>query len=302
MNVRRSISGAGSAVTTIIATICVAAITGCTGCYFGQEKYERTEHLESPLAAAGQFAAQTHNGAITVAGVDEPICRVSARIIGYAPKIEDAKRLAEQVRVSLVARDGGLATRVEKPHIPMRCGLCVEFDVSLPRQTSLDLETHNGAIRIADIAGDAKAVTHNGDMRVDRLTGNANLETYNGAVRAETVTGRLELKTHNGEIVCRQIAGPLNATTHNGQVEVVCGESAGPPLDARITTHNGDITFVAPPNLSAKTTLRTHNGSVKTAIPITVQGEISKSRLTGTAGSGEGTLHLETHNGSISLR
>jgi hypothetical protein len=148
MNARKSISGPGPAATTIMATICVAAITGCTGCYFGQEKYERTEHLESPLAAASQFAAQTHNGAITVADADEPICRVSARIIGYAPKIEDAQRLAEQVRVSLVARDGGLATRVEKPHVPARCGLCVEFDVSLPRQTSLDLQTHNGSISL----------------------------------------------------------------------------------------------------------------------------------------------------------
>jgi len=46
----------------------------------------------------------------------------------------------------------------------------------------------------------------------------------------------------------------------------------------------------------------THNGSINTDLPITVTGKVSKSKLTGTIGNGDGKLYLETHNGSIRLR
>jgi len=69
-----------------------------------------------------------------------------------------------------------------------------------------------------------------------------------------------------------------------------------------IVTHNGDIDFTSPPNFSAKADISTHNGSIRTALPITVVGEVSKRELRGTIGSGEGRLHLETHNGSIKIK
>jgi DUF4097 and DUF4098 domain-containing protein YvlB len=62
------------------------------------------------------------------------------------------------------------------------------------------------------------------------------------------------------------------------------------------------VEFVAPPNFSAEVNVSTHNGSIKTDIPITVTGKVRKGRLTGTIGTGEGKLHLETHNGSITIK
>jgi DUF4097 and DUF4098 domain-containing protein YvlB len=67
-------------------------------------------------------------------------------------------------------------------------------------------------------------------------------------------------------------------------------------------THNGGIELTAPANHSAKVKASTHNGSINTDLPITVTGKVSKKKLTGTIGSGDGDLYLETHNGSIRLR
>jgi len=286
----------------IAAVACGGLAMVCTGCYFGQEKYERSEVLEATLESGGRFAAETHNGAITVAGGDEEVCRVTAKITGYAPDIEQAQRLAELVRVRLVARSGGLGTVVDKPNLPNRCGLSVEFDVSVPRRTGLDLLTHNGAVRVSDIEANLRARTHNGEVRAQRVVGKVDLETHNGRVQAEDVTGEAVLETYNGAIVCRQFVGPLNATTHNGDVTVVYGEAAPAAVNGRVVTYNGSVDVAAPPKLSAKVRIQTHNGSVKTAVPITVEGEIDKNRILGTAGQGEGTVHLETHNGSITLR
>ncbi|MBE0534378.1 MAG: DUF4097 family beta strand repeat protein [Phycisphaerae bacterium] len=300
---RQNALALGTGATLLTAVVCGFLAAACSGCFSARERYERSEYLEAASPETGRFAAETHNGAIAVTGGDDAICRVRARITGYAPDIDTARRLAEQVRITLVERGGGLATQIEKPHMPANCGIGVEFDVALPRRTNLQLDTHNGAIRVSDIVGDVRATTHNGEVRVERAAGRrVDLETHNGTVLVEGVTGEAALKTYNGEIICRQVVGPVTATTHNGNVEIVYSESAPPALESRIMTYNGSITFVAPPNLSGKVRIQTHNGSVKTAVPITVQGEIQKNRIIGTVRAGEGNVHLETHNGSISLR
>jgi DUF4097 and DUF4098 domain-containing protein YvlB len=90
--------------------------------------------------------------------------------------------------------------------------------------------------------------------------------------------------------------------THNGSVDVVYADNAPTPGKVDIVTHNGGIDFTSGPNLSARADIATHNGSIRTALPITVVGEVSKRELRGTIGSGEGHLHLETHNGSITIK
>ncbi|MGD2095779.1 MAG: DUF4097 family beta strand repeat-containing protein, partial [Phycisphaerales bacterium] len=79
-------------------------------------------------------------------------------------------------------------------------------------------------------------------------------------------------------------------------------ENAPPVCDISLITHNGSIELESPPNFSAEVNASTHNGSINTDLPITVKGKVSKRRLVGTIGTGEGKLRLETHNGSIRIR
>ena len=269
--------------TTVVLVICAIMLGGCFG-DLQRHKYERTENLQAPLAPGGHFTARTHNGAITVRGADENTCKVTAKITVRARTPEEAQSLAEKVSVSLIERDNGLATQINKPNIPRGYSLTVEFDVSCPRQTGLNLETHNGAVKISNIVGDSTA------------------ETHNGAITTENILGTTELHTHNGKIICRKIAGDLKATTHNGGVNIVCSNQAAGVMQAKVVTYNGGIHFTAPPELSAKVEISTHNGSVHTDIPVTVTGKVGKNRLTGTIGHGQGKITLQTHNGSIHLK
>ncbi len=269
--------------TTLALTMCAIMSGGCNG-ILQRHKYERTENLQAPLAPGRHFTARTHNGAITIRGGDEDTCKVTAKIIVRARTPEEAQSFSEKVSVSLIERDNGLATQINKPNIPLGYSLTVEFDVSCPRQTGLNLQTHNGAVKISDIVGDSTAGTHN------------------GAITTENILGTTQLHTHNGKIVCRKFAGDLKATTHNGSVNIVCSQTAPAALHAEVITYNGSIDFVAPPGLSAKAQISTHNGSVHTDIPITVTGKVGKNHLTGTIGQGQGSIILRTHNGSIRLK
>jgi DUF4097 and DUF4098 domain-containing protein YvlB len=79
-------------------------------------------------------------------------------------------------------------------------------------------------------------------------------------------------------------------------------QSAPSVCEISIISHNGGIELVAPPNFSAAVKVSTHNGSIRTDLPIKVTGELSKHKIEGTIGAGDGKLYLETYNGSVAIR
>ena len=237
-----------------------------------------------PMQPAGSFVSQTHNGAIKVLGTDLAMCYVTAKITARSFSPEEAKLLADKVDVKLVQTDSRIATQIDKPRTSNGESISVDLDISVPHDTALDLLTHNGAIRISHTYANAKAKTHNGSITLESTTGNTNLET------------------HNGGINCGDITGDVTAKTHNGGVKIAYNETSDSAINAYAKTHNGGISFKAPPVLSVTIEISTHNGSLKTEMPITIAGQIGKKHIKGTIGEGEGKLRLETHNGSVHLR
>ena len=255
---------------------------GC--CCWQRAKYERTVRLSAPLLAGGLFAAQTHNGSITINGADVTDCNVVATIKARAASEEDAQKLAEEVKVKLEPFGNKLTVKIEKPDFMVNRPVSVNLSVTVPNHTDLELTTHNGAVRIANTTGQVNGTTHNGNVVADQ------------------VSGTIKLRTHNGSVTCREISGDVKLRTHNGGIKAAYSEAASPVCNVSIVTHNGGVKFTAPPNFSAEVEASTHNGSIKTDLPITVIGKVSKRKLKGTIGAGQGKLHLETHNGSIKIR
>ena len=269
----------------IVAAAVLVAVSslGMNGC-IPKAKYEMTVELSEPMGSGGQFATKTHNGEIKVTGGETEKCDITAKITARANTEEDAKKLAERVKIKFERSGDKLTAKIEKPKIIDNKYVGVSFNITLPKQTSLELVTHNGAVIINQIDGDIEARTHN------------------GAIRCDGVLGDVKVRTHNGRISCKEVTGNVELSTHNGGAEVVYSADAGPAVNASLTTHNGSVKFKAPQGLSAKVEASTHNGSIHTDIPITVVGKISKNKLNGTIGSGEGKLYLKTHNGSINIK
>jgi len=247
-------------------------------------KYERTVQLSAPLSPGSGFAAQTHNGSITITGADVTDCNLTATIIGRAVTEEDAQKIAEQTTIKLEPLTNKLTTKIDKPTFRFNQSVSVSLDVTVPNNTDLKLTTHNGAIIITNITG--------------RLNGT----THNGKVTAEQISGTVELQTHNGSVICREVSGNTQLKTHNGNVKLYYSEAAPSVCNISLITYNGGIDLTAPSNFSGEVDASTHNGSIRTDLPITVVGKVSKTKLTGTIGTGQGKLHLETHNGSIKIR
>ena len=270
-----------SIIYAILLSTCIFTLAGCG---FARHKYEKTQQLEMPMQPAGSFSAETHNGAIKVLGTDLAMCNVTAKITARSFSPEEAQSLADKVDVKLVQTDSRIATQIDKPKTSNGESISVDLDVSVPYDTALDLFTHNGAVRISHIHANAKAKTHNGSITLESTTGNTNLET------------------HNGGINCGDISGDVTAKTHNGGVKIAYNETSDTAINAYAKTHNGGISLKAPPVLSATIEIPTHNGSLRTEMPITIAGKIGKKHIKGTIGEGEGKIRMETYNGSIHLR
>lgn len=283
----------------------IASIGCCVNIGCGpRAKYKRQVQLSAPLQAGSTFVGQTHNGSIKIEGADVTDCNLTATIIAQAPTEEEAKKLAEETEIKLEPSGDKLIAQIKKPASASKANrsVSVSLDVTIPHQTNLELTTHNGAVRIANINGDITGTTHNGAVGIVNVTGQVSAKTHNGKVTAENISGTTDLQTHNGSVVCEELSGNAQLRTYNGSVKLYYCETAPAVCDISVITHNGGIDLTTPPNFSAAVKASTHNGSIKTKLPIMVTGEVSRGKLTGTIGTGQGKLHLQTYNGSIKIK
>jgi hypothetical protein len=273
---------------SLVSLLCMTVtLAGCCiniGSCAMRAKYQRTVQQSAPLSPGSGFEAQTHNGSIKITGADITDCNLTATIIARAATEEDAQKLAERTTVKLESFGDKLIAKIDKPAFMTNQSVSVSLDVHVPKECDLGLTTHNGSVEIRNITG--------------RLNGT----TYNGKIVAEQVSGDAELHTHNGSVTCREISGDSRLKSHNGSVKVYYSQAAPSVCDISLITYNGGIELETPSDFSGDFNASTHNGSIRTDLPITIVGKISKNKLTAKIGSGSGKLYLETHNGSIRVK
>jgi DUF4097 and DUF4098 domain-containing protein YvlB len=245
---------------------CMLAIAFIAGCdWIPIIKYTRHANLTIPAGKASSFTAKTHNGKIIIKGSETTDCNLTAAIIVRAFTEESAKKIAEQVKISLLPEGNSINVKIEKPEDSIFDQISVNLEASLPAGMSMALESHNGNIIITDTSAGAKVSTHNGNI------------DYKG------------------------ISADLKFDTHNGNIDIQCKGQSAKPCEITAKTHNGNIEFDAPEKFSASVDASTHNGLIHSNLPIAVTGKTNKT-LRGTIGDGRDKLFLKTHNGLIKIK
>lgn len=303
------------------------------------EKFLGIRKLEfvAPLEKGLRFSATTRNGYINVRGYEGAECRATATIKSRAGSERQAKRLADDTKVTLVKSEAGIAVKIETPKTGMGESISVSLDVQVPAETAIDLESRNGALQVSEIEADVevetrngavkctsisgrvqaetrngsikltriscdvKAGTRNGKVTANEVTGNAHIVTRNGPIITTAVTGKLDLETSNGYIKCTQALGDVKARTTNGRISVAYSNDAPPVLEVYLKTSNGSISLDLPDDVSAAFEANTANGSIKSNLPLVIERS-SGRHLRGKLGDGEGNILLETSNSSITVK
>lgn len=170
----------------------------------------------------------------------------------------------------------------------------------------LTVKTSSGKIGISDATfGRCEADTSYGSVTGRSLRGQAvRLRSSSGSIELLDATAdAMDLSTSYGRVDARQIiVSDLRASSGSGSLDIACARTCPAELTARVKSSYGSVTFTAPPEFSGQVHLATNYGSVRTDRPITISGELTKKKITGTVGNGRGDLRIETSSGSVTLR
>jgi DUF4097 and DUF4098 domain-containing protein YvlB len=219
------------------------------------------------------FALDNVNGHVNITSWDQP--RIRVRAVKTVSRADNARGELNELRVEMTPRDGGVVVHTIYPKHAgsgfldflagnwMGSDSKVEYDVTVPRSMSLELETTNGPIEVTGVSGTLKAETTNGHIQLERCAGNVDASTTNGGVRAELLT--------------------VDRSRTN-----------------RLETTNGKIVLTVPPSLAAEIDASTTNGSINSELPVTTHS-IGHHSLRGTINGGGASLRLRTTNGSIEI-
>ena len=217
------------------------------------------EIREQTLAPTGATIAidGRQNGGVAVKGWDQGQVLVRARVQTGAPTAEEARALAQQIRIET----SGSKIFASGPDRRKDYHWDVSYEVFVPRRADISVETHNGGISIVE------------------------------------VNGRIDFTAVNGGVVLKKVGGAVRGATTNGGlvIELTGDRWEGESLD--VSTTNGGVVMSVPENYSANLQTGTVNGSVDVDFPVTVQGKISKQIAVNLGSGGPTVKAMTTNGG-----
>jgi len=186
------------------------------------------------------------------------------------------------------------------------------FEISIPVQFSVMLETSGGDIRLdGKLTGTVKGETSGGNISTASVKGNVNLETSGGDITTEDIDGDLTLNTSGGDIRVGKVTGMTDVHTSGGEISVessgksVVAETAGGNVnigdingDANVSTAGGDISV---DKIAGGAKLKTAGGNIRVAgangkvYAKTAGGDVTLEHIVGSvdAKTSAGNLYVE---------
>ncbi len=213
-------------------------------------------------ATGGTLAVNARpNGGIKIIGWDRREVQVRAKVTTNADTTEQAQALAREIAVRT---DGSI--RSEGPARSDSRNWSVSFEVSVPTDQGLSLQTVNGGVSVAN------------------------------------VHATIDLRTQNGGVALTDVAGTVKGHTQNGGIHVSLQGQRWDGEGLDVETQNGGITLELSDGYSARLEASTVNGGVHSDFPVTATGVVDRRHLTGDINSGGVTLRLVTTNGGVTIK
>lgn len=270
------------------------------------------EETTGTLPAGHEFRASTDLGSLQVAGTASQVSQVSyvVRKRSRSSTEQEARQQFELLRIS-TSRAGDAV--VLEGHLLGHNVKRVTADivVQLPPQTQVvKVETREGALAVASIAGSVAGSTAGGNVRVDRISGPVKIVSGGGNMEATNVTTDLYLQSGGGNVSVEGANGQVMIKTGGGRVHVGTSGAASIETgagnievdrcsgDVRVNSGGGNLNLG---DVSGTVTAETGGGTVKIA---SAQGEV---RVITGGGAVElmkiaRSAHVETGGGPITVQ
>lgn len=177
--------------------------------------------------------------------------------------------------------------------------LTIEYEITLPRGSRIDVSTGSGDIEAQDVGSSLKAGSGSGSVRAHAVHGPAILQTGSGDVELDgNAPGEVRVETGSGSIRIHDMNGALRAQTGSGDIEA-SGHITG---DSKLETGSGSVHLTLGTSAGYILDATTGSGSIHTQSPIQMSGSINSHHVNGTVNGGGPTFRIITGSGDIDIR
>ena len=167
-------------------------------------------------------------GDVQVAAADVDGIEVELVKTAWAQTVEEAEARAGAITVRVTENADRLTLVYEKPdeiNLGFHTGAdSVDFIVRVPAETSVDLKTSFGEVRVSGLTGNAVVESNFGNLEVEDLTGALVALSSNASIhiaRIEAGEGEVEVSTSFGEITLEDVTGAnVSVRSRNGPITI----------------------------------------------------------------------------------
>ncbi|MBU1048724.1 DUF4097 family beta strand repeat protein, partial [Candidatus Bipolaricaulota bacterium] len=222
----------------ILSALAAVALFGLFGCDIeeiiaasgGNIEANREITQTYEIAALLDLTVESANGYVVVQSDAVANVTVTAHLRSRADTLEKAQERVNAIVVDMIQTGDNLVVRYRSADQSddVRRYSGVSFDVTVPAQADVEVDTSNGAITISGIEGQFNLDTSNGAIDLNDLVGVVSADTSNGRIDVRGFRGSLDLETSNGAIDIEDVEASVEARTSNGRIDfagVLVGDS-----------------------------------------------------------------------------
>jgi hypothetical protein len=306
------------------------------------QELTKTEERTFDFNPGGRVQVTGDAGYIRVESWDknEVFLRYTKRV--WESRRRDAERRLEDLQVEINDQPGQLSIRQipefteRNPNFfdlfdPDRWGHTrhsarIDFELRVPRQCHLILESDEGDVTVREIDGEMRIDSDEGNVEAENLShGDVSVQTDEGDIECRNLQlddGRLSLGSDEGTIRASDVAArSVWGETDEGGFVLLRINAGGGKLNSdegdieleatrfdegtwNITADEGDVDLFIPANADAEVALESNSGSIRSDFSLNrVSDEHDRiERRSGRLGEGRGRLEISTDEGDISLR
>ncbi|MCG7529075.1 DUF4097 family beta strand repeat-containing protein [Streptomyces sp. OfavH-34-F] len=237
------------------------------------------------------------NGTVNVVGTDEPTARLEVSSLEGPPLL-----VTQEDGVLTVAYEDLAWQNLLKWLDRKEWRRSAVVSLAVPAGASVEVGVVGAGAFVSGVRGRTEVRGVTGDTTLVKLSGPVGAETVSGSVEAQSVTGDLRFHSVSGDLTVVEGSGAsVQADSVSGGM-VLDLDPAGKPTDIRLNTVSGEIAIRLPHPADARVEANTASGSVSNGFEdLRVSGHWGSKKITGTLGSGTGTLRATTVSGSIAL-
>jgi hypothetical protein len=279
-----------------------------------------------PVGKGATLMLSNIRGNIQVStGAGERI-EVEALKHAWGQNAEQAKQRLNDALIEAYATGNRVELRVESGERRDARGVDIEFSVKVPADTTVDLRTASGDVRVTNVKGEVRVEGVSGNVGLEGTARLASVKTVNGGI---TITNagadaQLSLSTVNGDLLVQTLnARALDVNTINGDVRITgwSGDRAHirtleGDLDLQaslvkggryeVESHSGNINLSLAEQPGFELEAHTFNGRIRIDFPIRSEGPIRDNdrgprSVRGTYGDGSSSLRLQTFDGNLTV-